>query len=47
MKRETEEYKYPPIVHIQNRLNPSILEDGIEEVEDDKYRFELGSKISG
>jgi hypothetical protein len=25
--RETEEYRYPPIVHIWNRLNPDILEE--------------------
>jgi hypothetical protein len=36
VKKETEEYKYPPIVHIQNRLNPSILEDEVEEEEDEK-----------
>jgi hypothetical protein len=47
VKKETEEYKYPPIVHIQNRLNPSILEDEVEEKEDEKYKIEHISKISG
>jgi len=47
VKKETEEYKYPPIVHIQNRLNPSILEDEVEEEEDEKYKLEHVSKISG
>lgn len=36
-KKETEEYKYPPIVHIENRLNPSILENNLEEKEDERY----------
>ncbi len=47
IKKETEEYKYPPIVHIQNRLNPSVLENEIEELEDDKNKLDQISKISG
>jgi hypothetical protein len=47
VKKETEEYKYPPIVHIQNRLNPSILVDDIEEREDENNKIDKGSKISG
>jgi hypothetical protein len=27
VKIETEEYKYPPILHIENRLNPNVLDD--------------------
>lgn len=26
-KKDTEKYRYPPIVHIQNKLNPNILDD--------------------
>jgi hypothetical protein len=26
VKKETEEYKYPPILHVQNKLHSNILE---------------------
>lgn len=36
MKKDTESYRFPPIVHIQNRLNPDILrEDCLSDAEDD------------
>lgn len=42
VKKETEEYRYPPIVHIQNRLNPNILEP----IKDDEDEQKISSMLS-
>jgi hypothetical protein len=39
VKKETEEYKYPPIVHIENKLNHNILEDVDDELDDGKNQI--------